>query len=51
MKNYQISFTQSFAEYRTIEANDEAEAEEILRKEWEEDACAEVEIHSITEGE
>ena len=49
MKNYRLHFTQLFEEVKNIEANDAAEAEEILRKEWELDGTAEVEIFSIKE--
>ena len=44
MNNYTFNFTQSFEEVITIQANDEAEAEEQLRNEW---GSGELEIHSI----
>ena len=49
MKNYQIHFTQLFEETRTIEATNALEAEKILRKEWELDGIAEVEVLRIKE--
>jgi len=47
MKTYTFHFTQSFEETIPFQANNQAEAEEQLEKEW--GMCSELEIHSVTE--